>query len=794
MHTSARRALKATLFFFLTTVVSTPITAEPNPKAYGLGHPFELENLPFGNFRDKLESLPEPARNRAMGWLHNFTFTDQDLAFMRIDAAGGIYYADTFTPDDTGTETAGGSEAGTPESTLSASEVFNLHSRPGSANILYLDFDGHLIPSTTAWTSIDLDARPYDTDGLPATFSTAELANIEEIWRRIADDYAPFDINVTTQEPAAFGPTVGRILITTDTDTNGNAMPSQGAGGVAYVGVWGRSDYSSRYSPALVYFNRLGSGRADYVSEAATHEAGHNLSLSHDATSSSSYYGGHGSGYVSWGPLMGTGYNRHVSQWSKGEYPDANNQQDDIGILAGKLAYRNDDHGDSLANASRMVSDAAGNVGVTTPQDDPDNLESDNKGVIESNTDMDVFYFDTTGGPVSLSVTPARQDRYTRGGNLDTHAALYDINGTLLLEDDPQSETNSALTTSLPAGRYYLAVQGTGSSDSPYSDYGSVGQYFISGTLPANNDGVAPVPNPMSWAAVPQATWRDRISMTATTASDDSAVVEYRFECISGPTGCSTSPWQTGTAYTATGLLPASSYAFRVSARDAFLNETAASVTASATTTANLAPSASSDTASVEENNQVAIDAIANDSDPEGDTLSITGTTQGVNGSVTHNGVIITYTPDANFTGTDNFSYTIDDGFSGTDTASVSVTVTAQNQLPVANPDNISIVKGDTRVIDVLINDYDPDNDTLVITAVTKANKGTVSWQPGQNTITYTHNPKRKGSDSFNYTISDGRGGVASGTVSITLGSGGDDGSSGGSGGGRGNGKGGKTK
>ena len=98
---------------------------------------------------------------------------------------------------------------------------------------------------------------------------------------------------------------------------------------------------------------------------------------------------------------------------------------------------------------------------------------------------MDVFYFDTTGGAVSLTVTPAWQQRYTRGGNLDIHAALHDINGTLLLEDDPQSDTNSTLNASLPAGRYYLAIQGTGSSASPYTDYGSLGQYFISGMLPA---------------------------------------------------------------------------------------------------------------------------------------------------------------------------------------------------------------------------------------------------------------------------------------------------------------------
>ena len=94
-------------------------------------------------------------------------------------------------------------------------------------------------------------------------------------------------------------------------------------------------------------------------------------------------------------------------------------------------------------------------------------------------------------------------------------------------------------------------------------------------------------------------------------------------------------------------------------------------------------------------------------------------------------------------------------------------------------------------VIDVLANDNDPDGDSISIISVTGANKGTVSWQPGQTTITYAHNPRRKGSDSFSYTISDGRGGNAGATVSITLGSS-DSGDSGGitGSGGKGGGKG----
>jgi hypothetical protein len=780
-----KQSLMITLVSFILVVVANPVTAQAQPRAYGLGHPFVMEDLPFGTLRDRLESLPAPARNRAMAWLHRFSFHEADIDFLRIDAAGGVYYADTFTPQDTGMADSGAT--GTPEAAPTPGATFSLHSRPGASKVLYLDFDGHLIPSTSAWTSLDLYAVPYDTDGDPAGFSTGELANIAEIWRRIAEDFAPFDVDVTTHEPASFGPRIARILVTADTDAAGNAMPAQGAGGVAYVSVWGRSDYYSKYSPAFVYFNNLGGGRADFVAEAASHEAGHNLSLSHDATSSSSYYGGHGSGEVSWGPLMGTGYYRNISQWSKGEYPDANNTEHDTGILAGHLAVRTDDHADTFAGATRLVSDAAGAISATTPQDDPDNLQSGNKGVIETETDLDVFYFDTGGGPVSLAVTPARQDRYTHGGNLDVHAALYDINGTRLAESDIQTETGADLSASLSAGRYYLAVQGTGSTASPYSAYGSLGQYFVTGNLPATNDGSAPVPDPMSWALAPQADGRNRITMTATTASDDSGIVEYRFECVSGPVGCGTSPWQGDTSFTAAGLQPGASYGYRVRARDAFLNETAASATAMATTASNLAPLASADTTSVEENSQVIINVLANDSDPDGDALSVISTTQGSNGSVSHNAGSVIYTPHAGFIGNDSFSYQVDDGFGGTASATVYVTVTPQNHPPLAGADSVTIASGETVTIAVLINDSDPDGDAIAIQSVTSANKGTVSFEPGQTTITYSHNPKRKGDDSFNYTISDGRGGSASATVSIMLG-GNDSGGSGGGTGGGGNG------
>src|SRR6185295_11944565 len=101
---------------------------------------------------------------------------------------------------------------------------------------------------------------------------------------------------------------------------------------------------------------------------------GHNLGLSHDGrTDGAQYYGGHGSGETSWGPIMGTGYNRNVSQWSKGEYYLANNTQDDLAIISAKISYRTDDHGDTLGSATALVITGGTNVVSTTPETDPTN-------------------------------------------------------------------------------------------------------------------------------------------------------------------------------------------------------------------------------------------------------------------------------------------------------------------------------------------------------------------------------------------------------------------------------------
>lgn len=581
--------------FLAIAIASTPVVtlsaAKHVTKHFGKNTPFQIVDLPDGPVKAKLNALAATKQKNALAWLHKINFTDDDLTYIKIDDEGGVLYSDTFLPAPL---------ASAPQQAMvfSTTDTFTLHSKPGATKIIYLDFDGHVI-SGTAWNSTvsSYNAKAFDTDGNLTAFSATELGQIAEVWHRIAEDYAPFNVDVTTELPATFGSTVARILITSNVDANNVQMPAFGSGGVAYVGVWGASNYNY-YSPALVYYNALGGGFAPYVAEAASHEMGHNLGLSHDGfndgTTSLGYYAGNGTGFVSWAPIMGVGYYNNVTQWSIGEYAFATQTQDDIGIITSSLTLRPDDHSNTQLNATPLLLSTTGQINATNPETDPHNTSPSNKGIIESRTDVDYFSFNAGAGPLQITISPAwaafqRADK--KGANLDIQATLYDQAGTQIAQIDPLDDTNAVISATIVSdGQYYLAVSGVSNNVTPYSDYGSLGKYFISGSVTPSNmlpDTTAPTPNPMAWDVLPNAgTSTNSIGMTATPATDAGGGVQYLFACVSGSQGCVNSNWQTSNQYTATGLAANTTYNYQVKAKDASGNETGYSITAAATTAA----------------------------------------------------------------------------------------------------------------------------------------------------------------------------------------------------------------
>ena len=181
----------------------------------------------------------------------------------------------------------------------------------------------------------------------------------------------------------------------------------------------------------------------------------------------------------------------------------------------------------------------------------------------------------------------------------------------------------------------------------------------------------------------------------------------------------------------------------------------------------NRPPVATDDTATTQEDASVFIDVLENDDDPDGDPLFISDFSDPANGSVAVDGNGLRYTPDAGFVGTDTFTYDAADGRGGFDTATVTVTVTERpNQAPDAVNDVASTTRDTPRVINVIANDTDPDGDALSVTGVSNPPHGS-AVPNGDGTITYTPDPGFTGTDTFEYTISDGHGHSDTATVTV---------------------------
>ncbi len=392
-----------------------------------------------------------------------------------LDRQGRMFYQEDYDeplPADAPASTPSLTSSGT---LAPLDQTFMLHSRPGSKRTIYLNFRGATLTGT-AWNTSTLPtitALPFDTDGVPYSFSTAELERIQYIWQRVAEDFAPFEVDVTTEAPPADrltrGSTSDDVFGTTVLITK-RTFYSCSCGGVAYLGVFDNaSDY---YKPALVFYDALGSGNEKYVSEAISHEAGHNVGLHHDGTSTTGYYTGHGSGATGWAPIMGVGYHKELVQWSKGEYPNANNKEDDYVVMAANgVAARTDDHGNSSASASRIGGTTLN--GVTT-------IEAG--GFIERTGDIDVLSFVAGAGTMAISISPAR-----RSADLDIRAEFRDAAGGLLATANPVDGLNASLSVTGAGGTYFVSVTGVGKGDltTGYSNYGSIGEYRVSGSVPA---------------------------------------------------------------------------------------------------------------------------------------------------------------------------------------------------------------------------------------------------------------------------------------------------------------------
>jgi len=202
---------------------------------------------------------------------------------MSVDRNGAFYFVDRFTPggsNDSGVRVNQQVIAGLVTQKVAA-ELFTFHSSAGSRHVLFLEFDGHDIKQS-AWNDGQatlFQSAAYSLDNDFLSFSHRARTAILEIWLRVAQDYSPFDVDVTTEDPGKLDPTVRRVLITRNWDLDNRPMPVADGANLAYLIVWG-SPYFSAYSPGLVYHNQL-ADQADTI--AISHQLEHTCGLGHPA-------------------------------------------------------------------------------------------------------------------------------------------------------------------------------------------------------------------------------------------------------------------------------------------------------------------------------------------------------------------------------------------------------------------------------------------------------------------------------------------------------------------------------
>jgi Metallo-peptidase family M12B Reprolysin-like len=444
-----------------------------------------------------------------------------------LDAGNALLYVDAFptssasTSDQPAPAPPTGAAIGQSVFDPNSTNPFALSSKPGSTKTIYLDFDGAVVENTvwntSVWSSEPRTFRPYDLDGDYTTFA-GEAWAIWQVWNAVAEDFAPFDVNVTTiaPPPEALERTsfADQIFGTTALISQDNLVCPGSCGGVAYIGYTG----DPAYAPAFV-FPTVGQTPAG-VANTVSHEVGHNLGLNHHGTTTEIYYRGHGD----WAPIMGFPYDpfwntRRYSQWSKGEYANANRpNQDDLAIIRSVIGSHTDET-DPTSGATPLVLGSA--VTTTAAQ------------VIDTADDTDYFAVNVTTGFLSARIqTPTFS-------NLRATISILNETGGTIAASDP-STSGGIVEATVPNGRYFVKIAGVGllTPSTGFSSYASLGFYRLAVTQTDRPS------NPTLTQFAPIANREFVVAWSESTTRSSGSRIEYAYnlctdqplQCVSGTT------------------------------------------------------------------------------------------------------------------------------------------------------------------------------------------------------------------------------------------------------------------
>lgn len=341
-------------------------------------------------------------------------------------------------------------------------------SLPSSSAVIYIDFDGETIDDVY-WNTQNGDQPIL---ALAPVYNGAALTTLHmtQVCQAVAEDYAPFNISVTTNRArydAALPGARMRCIVTPTNFYNAGDAGASVLGSFSTAGTVGVQEdipcfCFGIYDPANMAL-------------VISHEVGHTFGLHHDGLSSPAqqYYSGFVNGSISWGPIMGNPYNRKMTQWSQGEYANANQFEDDIRVIAATpgVGYVVDTAGDDLGGAM-FYNPPVGTIDI--------------KGVIaaqDTASDLDVYKISAVPGNLTVTCTPS-----SPFPNFDAVLTLKDKDfNDIGVAAAPVDSLSATITFPITAAdTYYIEVRGSANGVN-YSDYGSVGAYSLTGsyTVPA---------------------------------------------------------------------------------------------------------------------------------------------------------------------------------------------------------------------------------------------------------------------------------------------------------------------
>lgn len=346
---------------------------------------------------------------------------------------------------------------------ISIAQVPVLSSEPSSSNVLFLDFDGHVVEGTS-WNygpAIVCD---------PSNLSTDQMISI---FHRVAEDYRPFTLNVTTDSTKYMAAPANRrmrVVLTTSSSWYGQS------GGVAYVNSFSWGDNT----PCFVFTELLGYN-TKYIAEATSHELGHTLGLRHQSAydavcnKTSEYNPGKGTGEIGWAPIMGVSYYKNMTLWNYGANPfGCQAYQDDLSIITSSnngVSFRTDDHSADAVGATAVS--FSGNTFTAT-------------GIIERPNDVDAFQFSLSSpSRVQSNALPFSIGAGNVGANIDLEIELLDVSQNVIRIYNTETALSTTIDTLLPQGVYYLRIQGKGNIYAP--NYASLGSYTLATTVTPGN-------------------------------------------------------------------------------------------------------------------------------------------------------------------------------------------------------------------------------------------------------------------------------------------------------------------